>query len=50
VLPEAPSVDALMQAPDPVRKAWLALDDDVSKHARITSTAVRLHRLNPPVS
>jgi len=49
VLPESPSVDALMRAPDKVRKAWLALDDDVSKHARITSTALRLNRLNPPV-
>jgi hypothetical protein len=49
VLPESPSVDALMRASDKVRKTWLSLDDDVHKHARITSTAVRLTRLNPPV-
>lgn len=49
VLPESPSVDALMRAPDKVRKAWLGLDDDVSRHARITSTALRLNRLSPVV-
>jgi len=49
VLPEAPTTDVLMRAPDKVRKTWLALDDDVSKHARITATAVRLNRLSPPV-
>lgn len=47
VLPEAPTTDVLMRAPDKVRKTWLSLDDTVSQHARLTSTAARLNRLTP---
>ncbi len=47
VIPEAPTTDALMRAPDKVRKAWLSLDDTTAQHARLVSTAARLGRLNP---
>lgn len=47
ILPEAPTTDVLMRAPDEVRKTWLGLDDDVSRYSRVVATAARLNRLTP---
>lgn len=47
VLPEDPSGDVLLRAPDKVRKAWLNLDDVTSRLLRARRHAERLGRLRP---
>jgi hypothetical protein len=46
-LPDDLSGDALLRAPDKVRKTWLGLDDVASRLSRLRRLAERLGRLRP---